>query len=599
MEMTPPADLMPPGPPPEGGVDHEALLQFLYQAPVGLVRTSLAGEVEMMNPAAAQVLMPLSPRGDLDNLFRVLAPWVPRLPEWVAAFAAPSGTVLEPLRLTIGEVGTRQRVLSLALTKLAGIGLMATVSDVTDEVQREQQHLDRRLRLAARTDLLTRMPNRSALRERVAELIARRAEGQGDTFAVLFINCDRFRAINEGPGQAAGDAVLGLMAERLRGVLRQVDRVGLIGEVGDEARLMAARTGGDEFVVVLDQLSHADDVHAVAQRLVTVLCQPYGVDDFQLHCGVSLGLVLPAQCGGDADAVLRDASIAMAEAKRAGGARYKVFEPAMRERATQRADIESALRSALAEGQLFVVYQPLLGLPDSADAAMPSGPSGFGVEALVRWQHPVRGVVSPLLFIGVAEECGLIGALGDFVLDTACRQFMAWQGELGAAAPQQLAVNLSRAQLAQPGWVDTVQRLLAEIGMPPARLQLEVTESLAAQDELVRERLHALKALGLSIALDDFGTGYSSLSSLHQLPVDTVKIDRSFVSQVDTSLHHRVLIEATVRVAHSLGMATVAEGIETDAQRCAVQALGCDKGQGFLFSRPVTAQALSAWVRSR
>ena len=219
-----------------------------------------------------------------------------------------------------------------------------------------------------------------------------------------------------------------------------------------------------------------------------------------------------------------------------------------------------------------------------------------GVEALVRWQHPVRGVVGPLDFIGVAEQCGLICALGDFVLATACRQFVAWQRTLGARAPRLLAVNLSRAQLAQPGWVARVQALLHSTGMAPAQLQLEVTESLAAQDACVQDTLHALKALGLSLALDDFGTGYSSLASLHLLPVDVVKIDRSFVSQADSSAHHRVLIEATVRVAQSLGMATVAEGIETGAQATVVRQLGCDKGQGYLFSKPLAADAVAGWL---
>jgi EAL domain-containing protein (putative c-di-GMP-specific phosphodiesterase class I) len=232
-----------------------------------------------------------------------------------------------------------------------------------------------------------------------------------------------------------------------------------------------------------------------------------------------------------------------------------------------------------------------------AAAGAPQGPA-LGVEALVRWRHPVRGVVPPLDFIGVAEECGLIGAVGDFVLATACRQFVQWQQQLGPLAPRMLAVNLSRAQLNQPGWVDSVRHILQDTALDPQCLQLEVTESLAAQDESVQARLHELKALRLTLALDDFGTGYSSLSSLHLLPVDTVKIDRSFVSQADTSPHHRVLIEATVRVAGSLGMGTVAEGIETEAQAAVVRQLGCEKGQGYLFSRPLPAGDMAGWLEA-
>jgi EAL domain-containing protein (putative c-di-GMP-specific phosphodiesterase class I) len=265
----------------------------------------------------------------------------------------------------------------------------------------------------------------------------------------------------------------------------------------------------------------------------------------------------------------------------------------MRERAARRADIEADLRQALAEEQLYVVYQPVVGLRPDGETDVAAG-----VEALVRWQHPLRGNVTPFEFIPVAEESGLICALGDFVLRRACHDFASWQRELGPHAPRLLAVNLSRAQLAEPGFPAVVREVLAQHGMAPSQLQLEVTESLAAQDAQVQQRLHELKAIGLTLALDDFGTGYSSLSSLHQLPVDTVKIDRSFVSQADTSNHHRVLIEATVKVAQSLGMNTVAEGIETEAQAAAVRAQQCAKGQGYLYSRPLASDALLEWLRA-
>jgi EAL domain-containing protein (putative c-di-GMP-specific phosphodiesterase class I) len=306
-----------------------------------------------------------------------------------------------------------------------------------------------------------------------------------------------------------------------------------------------------------------------------------------------MGLVWSDDAGEFADDMLRDASIAMVEAKRGGGARCVVFDPAMRQRAARRADIEADLRRALLEDQLFVVYQPVVGLRDDGATDF-----GAGVEALVRWQHPQRGLVPPFEFIPVAEESGLIGALGDFVLRRACRDFAAWQSALGERAPRLLAVNLSRAQLGEARWPATVREVLQQNGMHPSQLQLEVTESLAAQDQQVQQRLHELKAIGITLALDDFGTGYSSLSSLHQLPVDTVKIDRSFVSQADTSHHHRVLIEATVKVAQSLGMSTVAEGIETEAQAAAVRAQQCAKGQGYLFSRPLTSSALMEWLRA-
>ena len=575
---------------------YEALIQFLYQAPIGLAQTSLDGSIEMANPMSAQLLIPVSPDGSMDNLFDVLADVAPHLRGMVEAYAPTRGVVCESMRIRLQPDSRGQsapQMLSFNLLKLGTNRLMVVLSDITREVQREQQGLARRLNAAARMDNLTRMPKREVALERLQRAMEREPGDTGYTFGVLFLNCDRLKQINNTQGHKVGDEVLSMLADRVRNTLQSRIRLGQ--PRGGEQ--MAARIGGDEFVVVLDDLEHPDDIHDVAQRLLDVLSKPYGIGSQQLHCSVSMGIVLGAQTTGDANAVLQCASIAMVEAKRAGGSRYIVFEPAMHARAAQRSGIEAELRLALAEDQLFVVYQPVVGLlgPERADGSVDRS---AGVEALVRWQHPTRGVVPPFEFIGIAEECGLICALGDFVLATACRQFMQWQTLLGSRAPRLLAVNLSRAQLAQPGWVDYVAELLRSIGMAPAQLQLEVTESLAAQDENVQTCLHALKALGLSLALDDFGTGYSSLACLHQLPVDIVKIDRSFVCQADTSHHHRVLIEATVRVAHSLGMRTVAEGIETEAQAEVVRAMQCDKGQGYLFSRPLMADDLVRWINA-
>lgn len=577
----------------EPGDAYEALVQFLYRAPIGLAQTALDGAVELLNPMASNLLMPLATDAGLDNLFDVLAPVAPQLPAMVQAFIEPSGMICEGLRLPVGVQPTANgapQVLSLNLTKLDPERLMATLADVTLEVQREQEMLSRRLHSAARTDSLTRMPNREAVREELQRLLARAPDGRG--FAVLTLNCDRFRQLNDSLGQPGGDQLLLHMADRLRGALRPpTARI----EPGARSSQLAARIGGDEFVVLLDGLRTRLDAERVAQRLLGVLAQPYAIGGHDIVCHASLGLAWGRDAAAlgqhDPDSLLRDAGIAMVEAKRAGGNRHAVFEAAMRERAARRADIEADLRQALAEEQLFVVYQPVVRLlPDGGvDRAA-------GVEALVRWRHPQRGIVPPIDFIQVAEECGLIGALGDFVLDRACRDFMDWQARLGAAAPRLMAVNLSRAQLGQAGWIASVARVLRDTNMAPACLQLEVTESLAAQDQETQARLHDLKALGVKLALDDFGTGYSSLSSLHLLPVDTVKIDRSFVCQADTSHHHRVLIEATVKVAQSLGMKTVAEGIETQSQLDVVREQRCDKVQGYLFSRPLPAAELLDWL---
>jgi diguanylate cyclase (GGDEF)-like protein len=568
---------------------YEALIQFLYRAPIGLVQTNLDGQVEMLNPMASSLLMPLAPGGSLDNLFSVLEQVAPQLRAAAAAgHALPSGVLCEAMRLPLGALGAAPgapQVLSVSLLKLDPQRLMAVVADATLEAQREQDTLSRRLSSAARTDTLTRMPNRAAVREQLRLMMARPGGGQ---FALLLMNFDRFRQVNDRLGQAAGDQLLVQIAERVHTTLHPPgERIG----VAPGAQL-AARIGGDEFVVVLDGMRCVEDAEQVALRLLEALARPHQVLGHEVVCKVSVGLVWGSGAARDADEAMRDAGLAMVEAKRSGGNRHTVFETAMRERAARRADIESELRRALADEQLFVVYQPVVGL--SADG---STDHSAGVEALVRWQHPERGVVPPFEFIQVAEECGLIGAVGDFVLARACRDFMRWRADLGEWAPRLLAVNLSRAQLGQPGWTGVVSDMLQASGMAPEQLQLEVTESLAAQDQHVQQRLHELKALGIKLALDDFGTGYSSLSSLHMLPVDTVKIDRSFVCQADTSHHHRVLIEATVKVAQSLGMNTVAEGIETEAQAAAVRAQHCAKGQGYFYSRPLTAEALAEWVR--
>jgi EAL domain-containing protein (putative c-di-GMP-specific phosphodiesterase class I) len=280
----------------------------------------------------------------------------------------------------------------------------------------------------------------------------------------------------------------------------------------------------------------------------------------------------------------------MYEAKRAGRGRYVLFDSTMHERVARTLDIENDLRRALQSDEFFVVYQPIVHLETGHLC---------GVEALARWRHPQRGLVPPLEFIPIAEETGLISALGARVLSEACDQFMHWRATLGAAAPQTVAVNLSRAQLCQSDLTERVHHELLRSGMQPQWLRLEVTESLAMQDEGALAVLHQLKGLGVSLALDDFGTGYSSLACLHEIPIDVLKIDRSFVSQLAQSNHRRVLIQATVLVARALGIQTVAEGVETAEQARLLDELGCSMGQGYLYGRPMLAGEFEQWQRPR
>jgi diguanylate cyclase (GGDEF)-like protein/PAS domain S-box-containing protein len=450
----------------------------------------------------------------------------------------------------------------------------------------EQKGLRTQLINSERIDNLTQLPNRIVALERV-QMALTRAHAEPDyQFAVLHIDADRFKQINDTLGHAVGDDLLRLIANRLKSTLRPNDAISR--SWGDAQT--AARIGGDEFVIVLEGIRTTEDASGVAQRLLDSLSKPYVIDGNHIHSSASIGVITREHAGIDAETILRDADIAMYEAKRAGRARFVVFEPGMHNRLAARASVENDLRRALKENELFVVYQPVLQMGTGVTT---------GVEALVRWRHPTRGFVPPVEFIPVAEETGLIGALGDFVLETACKQFMEWQRSLRSLAPTTLAVNLSRAQLSLPGLVDDVRSILTASGMPAHQLQLEITESLAAQDEEVQARLRELKAVGVTLALDDFGTGYSSLACLHLMPVDTVKIDRSFVSPSETSSHHRVLIEATIRVAQSLGMTTVAEGIETAGQSELLRAMHCDKGQGYLFSKPLPADELVKWLATR
>ena len=369
---------------------YEALVQFLYRAPIGLVQASLDGTVDMLNPMSSSLLMPLVRDGSMDNLFTVLAGVAPQLRGLTDNFTEPSGAVCEGLRLQLGDAagpGTPQW-LSLSVLKLDPTRLMAVVTDATHEVQREQERLARRLKTAARTDALTRMPNREALLEQAQQMLGRSygLDPNRGGFALLCMNCDRFRQINDALGQSAGDRLLVQIGERIRATLRPPsDRIDPNGGSGQ----LAARVGADEFAVLLDGLRSRDDAERIAARLLEALGRPHQLPGGQeVTCKLSIGLVWGADAGDFAGEMLRDASIAMVESKRAGGNQCTMFEPVMRERAARRADIESDLRLALLEEQLFVVYQPVVGL--RADGGTDRS---AGVEALVRWQHPVRGVV--------------------------------------------------------------------------------------------------------------------------------------------------------------------------------------------------------------
>jgi len=428
------------------------------------------------------------------------------------------------------------------------------------------------------------LPDRAVVMARLERAIAHARRHPGYGFAVLAIDVERFEPGDDGPDPEAGDDLLRQVAERLQLVLRPGD---VVARMKDRSPA-AARIGGGEFVVVLEGVHEAQTVGLITERLLKDLAEPYLLGSTPVPSSASLGALMFTAGEASSEKLLRDAGTAMYEAKRAGRGRWVMFDDSMHERVLRALAVEDELRHALEAGELFVSYQPVVELATQLP---------LGVEALVYWRHPLRGLVPPADFIGVAEQAGLIDAVGSFVLRTACLQFVRWRRELGRLAPRYLTVNLSRTQLRRGDLVQEIAALLKESTLHPAQLQLEITETPAAQDEQVQTTLSGLKALGVMLALDDFGIGNSSLARLHRLPVDTVKIDRSFVARAETVEYQRVLIEATTRVARALGMNTVAEGIETEGQAALMLQLECDRGQGLLFSPPLPAADFEAWLR--
>jgi diguanylate cyclase (GGDEF)-like protein len=432
----------------------------------------------------------------------------------------------------------------------------------------------------ALVDRLTGLPNRELLGDRISQLLQHSRRDPSHKFAVLFLDFDRFKNVNDSLGHAVGDQLLIAIADRLRDQTRGTDTVACLGT--------AARLGGDEFVVVLDQLREHHDAARVAERLLEVLSQPYQLGSQLVHSSASIGVTTNAVNYNSQDEMIRDADTAMYRAKAEGRARYMLFDQKMHEDVVGRLTMENDLRQSIARNQLVLHYQPIVALSNGV-------PVGF--EALVRWQHPERGLVSPLKFISLAEEIGFIVPLGYWVLDTACKQLAAWRKRTPDFAGVGISVNLSRKQLAAPGLLARIQQSLDESGIEPSALKLEITESAVMENyEEALTILRGIRAMGIELHMDDFGTGYSSLSCLHRLPITGLKIDRSFVEDIQIRKDAASLIKAVVQLAHDMGIQVVAEGLEQPAQVTFLQALHCDLGQGFRFARPLTAAAAEEYL---
>jgi diguanylate cyclase (GGDEF)-like protein len=428
-------------------------------------------------------------------------------------------------------------------------------------------------------DHLTQLPNRALFSERVERALTRRARHPNYRFAVLFLDLDRFKRVNDSLGHAAGDQLIALFAKRLASVVRHDDV--LMRAAGEPATSQPtlARFGGDEFAVLLDDISDPIDAVRVAERINRLSLQAHSIDGQDVYTSASIGVAVVSDVYRSVGDLLRDADLAMYRAKQTGGGGYAVFDAALHEAAVHRLTLETELRHALERGEFRVWYQPIVSLADG---------KVVGVEALVRWQHPERGLLAPGEFLQVAEDTGLVAKIDSWVLVEACRQASTWLRSCPSDHPPTVSVNVSAKAFAEENLVQKVSEALASTGCPPCALRLEITESVAITDAVrARAVLMELRALGVRVSLDDFGTGYCSLSYLQQLPVDTLKIDRSFTTGIGVDEGKGDIVRLIVGLGQSLGLDIVAEGAETETQVEFLNELGCGYGQGYYFSRPV------------
>lgn len=440
------------------------------------------------------------------------------------------------------------------------VGRVWIFRDITERRMAEET-----IRYQALHDLLTDLPNRILFNDRLADALANARAREG-MVAVMFLDLDRFKTINDTLGHAFGDRLLQLVAERLTDCLWQHDTI--------------ARWGGDEFTLLLPQIYCAEDAGRIAQRILDALKQPFNIEGNQLYISSSVGIAIYPHDGEDGETLLRNADVALYRAKEKGRNNYQLYTAAMNSQASELLLLENELHQALGRGEFVIHYQPQIDTTTGKIVQM---------EALVRWQHPELGLISPAKFIPLAEENGLILQIGEWVLRTACAQNKAWQN--AGLPPITLAVNLSGRQFQQPDLVEMVARVLEETGLGPDWLELEITESVAMQNvDFSRGILSKLHNMGVSLSMDDFGTGYSSLSYLKKFPLDKLKIDQSFVRELTTDPNDGAIITAISALGKVLNLKMVAEGVETEAQKNFLQNLECEYMQGYLFSRPLSSE---------
>lgn len=450
-----------------------------------------------------------------------------------------------------------QRAFLITNRPLAGGGWVAMHEDI-----KERRSIDEKIVHMARHDSLTDLPNRRLFRERLEHELKR--VGRGECLALLCLDLDQFKSVNDALGHPVGDELLRLVSDRLRRCVRDVDTV--------------ARLGGDEFAIIMTRMEQHSDAETLSKRVRDSISQPYQIDGHQIVTDISIGISVAPFDDTEADALLKNADMALYGAKADGRGTYRFFEPEMNAKMKARRQLELDLRKALLKQEFELHYQPLVNLENRSVNAF---------EALVRWRHPDRGLVPPSDFIPLAEETGLILPLGEWVLRTACAEAVNWPDHI------RIAVNLSPAQLNNRNLLSVVGKALEDSGLPATRLQLEITETVLLQNTFsTLETLHAIQKLGIQIALDDFGTGYSSLSYLRSFPFDKIKIDRSFITDINNGTGPIAIVNAITGLAKSLNMVSTAEGVETEQQLEAVKSIGCTEMQGYLFSRALPASEI-------
>jgi diguanylate cyclase (GGDEF)-like protein/PAS domain S-box-containing protein len=532
------------------------------------------GRIRFQSPSVSRVLG--WGQGDLlgmDSLDLVHPDERPRVRALItkAMKESDSGAVFECRLRTSG--GTWIHCETSLNSKLHDPHLQGVILNTRDISERKS--LEDELAHQAFHDALTDLPNRELFRDRVEHALERVRRQPEASVGVLFLDLDDFKHINDSLGHAAGDALLTAVAQRLRDQLRGSDT--------------AARLGGDEFALLLEEIAQPQDAELVAERVLAAMREPFEVSAKDVYVHPSIGIAVGRAETQTTDELLRDADVAMYRAKESGKGCYSTFEPSMYASLLERLDLEADLRLAVERDEFVVFYQPTVVLQTGTIA---------GMEALVRWQHPQRGLVLPGEFIHLAEDSGLIVDIGRLVLREACRRAQSWQEEHANFPPLTMSVNLSAKQLQHPGIVDDVVAALDDAGLDPTCLILEITESVLMQfTDVVAGTLDLLKELGVRLAIDDFGTGYSSLARLQRLPVDILKIDRSFIAGLENGSQEWAVARAIIELGQSLKLETVAEGIELAEQLVHLQSLQCDRCQGFYFARPLDPEAMGNLLR--